>query len=249
MFYRAVAIFIVLFWLAMTGLLVHQELRPGDSTLREVPPAHVVKLVFMHHQTSTLNIYSDKLRLGQLVIIPELRDDGQSRDLKFQGDLQILIPGGKRERIAWRGRLEMDRLLTVKRFQLAVDTHTPTDLTSEITILPEKNLARYELRASNGTIERQDYTLDERGARAALEQAGIDASLLPISNKKQVSPSVEIKARQSTLVVPGGRMDTYLVTMESNGQTLLEFHVDQLGRVVQANTLLGYTLSPDATTP
>ena len=37
--------------------------------------------------------------------------------------------------------------------------------------------------------------------------------------------------------------------MESNGQTLLEFHVDQLGRIVQANTLLGYTLSPDATTP
>jgi len=60
---------------------------------------------------------------------------------------------------------------------------------------------------------------------------------------------VEIKARQSTLAVPGGRMDTYLVTMETNGQTLLECHVDQLGRIVQASTLLGYTLSPDSTTP
>jgi len=249
MFYRTVAIFIVLFWLAMTGLLVHQELRPGDSTLREVPPAHVVKLLFMHHQRSSLNIYSDKLRLGQLVLDPKVDDRGQSRDLEFSGDLQILVLGGKRERIGWRGVLEMDRLLAIKRFQLAVSTHTPTDLTSEITILPDKNLAHYELRASNGTVERQDYSLDERGARAALEQVGIDSSLLPISNKKQMAPSVEIKARQSTLAVPGGRMDTYLVTMETNGQTLLECHVDQLGRIVQASTLLGYTLSPDSTTP
>ncbi|MEI9896237.1 MAG: hypothetical protein WDN28_20830 [Chthoniobacter sp.] len=249
MFYRAIAIFIVLFWLAMTGLLVHQELRPGDSALREVPPAHVVKLVFMHHQTSTLNIYSDKLRLGQLIITPENRADGQTRDLKFQGDLQILIPGGKRERIAWKGVLEMDRLLTTKRFELAVDTHTPTDLTSSIVLVPAENVAHYELRSGQGTLEREDYTLDERGAMSALEQLGLDPSLLPISKKQLPTQSVEIKARQSTLAVPGGRMDTYLVTIETNGQTLLECHVDQLGRIVQATTLLGYTLSPDATTP
>jgi len=249
MFYRAVAIFIVLFWLAMTGLLVHQQLRPGDSALREIPASHVVKLLFMHHERSTLNIYSDKLRLGQLILEPVVNDDGQQRDLHFSGDLQVLALGGKRERIGWKGELNMDRLLAIKRFQLAVATHTPTDLVSEITVFPDKNLAHYELRASNGTVERQDYTLDERGARAALEQVGIDSSLLPGSNKKQIAPSVEIKARQSTLAVPGGRMDTYLVSVESNGQTLLEFHVDQLGRIVQANTLLGYTLSPDSTTP
>ena len=78
MFYRTVAIFIVLFWLTMTGLLVHQQVRPGDSALREVPPAHVVKLLFMHHQPSNLNIYSDKLRLGQLVIEPETRSRGRT---------------------------------------------------------------------------------------------------------------------------------------------------------------------------
>jgi hypothetical protein len=44
-------------------------------------------------------------------------------------------------------------------------------------------------------------------------------------------------------------MDTYLVTIESNGQTLLECHVDQLGRIVQATTLLGYSLSPEDITP
>src|SRR5260221_2769842 len=165
MLYRTVAIFIVLFWLTMTGLLVHRQIRPGDSALREVPPAHVVKLLFMHHQPSNLNIYSDKLRLGQLMINPTTGPQGQDRDLKFSGDLQILVPGGKRERIKWDGLLQMDKLLTIKRFQFAVDTHTPTDLTSEIVIVPAENIAHFKLSAPNGAVERQDYTLDERGAR------------------------------------------------------------------------------------
>jgi hypothetical protein len=251
MLYRTAAIFIVLFWLTMTGLLVHQELRPGDSALREVPPAHVVKLMFMHASTpsaSRLNIYSEKLRLGYLNITPQTGEHGQDRNLKFEGELQILIPGAKRERITWDGLLEMDKLLTIKQFRLAVHTQIPAELTSEIVIVPQENIAHYELRASNGTIERQDYTLDERGARSALEQVGFDASLLPIA-KRNVPSAVEVKARQSTLDVPGGRMDTYLITVESNGQTLIECHVDQLGRIVHANTLVGYTLSADAATP
>jgi hypothetical protein len=249
MLYRTVAIFIVLFWLTMTGLLVHQQIRPGDSALREVPPAHVVKLLFMHHYVSNLNIYSDKSRLGQLILTPDVGPKGQDRNFKFDGDLQIFVPRGKRARVKWNGRVEMDKLLAVKRFQMAVDTHTPTDLTSEIVIIPEEHIAHFKLSAPNGAVERQDFTLDERGARAALEQVGLDPALFPISTKQQAAMSLQIKARQSTLDVLGGRMDTYLVTVESNGQTLLECHVDQLGRIVRATTLLGYTLSADTTTP
>jgi hypothetical protein len=248
MLYRTIAIFIVLFWLTMTGLLVHQQLRPGDSALREVPPAHVVKLLFMRHQVSQLNIDSDKLPFGHLTIEPKIGDNGQERNLRFFGELRIPIPGAKPERIEWDGELQMDKFLVIKQFRLKVNARAPAALTSEITVVPKENIAHYELRASNGVIERQDYTLDERGARSALEQVGFDASLLPIA-KKNVASAVKIKARQSTLDVPGGSMDTYLLTVESNGQTLLECHVDQLGRIVRANTLLGYTLTADAVTP
>jgi hypothetical protein len=40
-------------------------------------------------------------------------------------------------------------------------------------------------------------------------------------------------------------MDTYLVTVESNGQTLLECHVDQLGRIVHVSTLVGFSLATE----
>ena len=250
MLYRVAAIFIVIFWLGMTALLVHQELRPGESALRELPAAHVVKLLFMHHERSTLNIYSDKMRLGQLIVDPLVTDNGQGRELSFHGDLQVPVPGkGKRERIYWEGRLVMDKLLNIQRVQLAVTSHTPTDLTSEIEIVPSENVAHYQLRTAGGAMERQDYTLDERGARSALEQVGIDPSMLPIAKKQSLGTSLEIKARQSNLTVPGGQMDTYKVTVAANGQTLMECHVDQLGRIVNATTLIGYSLAPDATTP
>ena len=147
--------------------------------------------------------------------------------------------------------------LTEARFEVAAgdrldvldQTHTPTDLTSAINIVPAEHVAHFELRAPNGAVERQDYTLDERGARTALEQVGVNPSLLPISTNLRAAESFQIKARQSTLAVHGGTMDTYLVTMESNGQTLLECHVDQLGRIVRATTLLGYKLAPEDVTP
>jgi hypothetical protein len=253
MIYRAVAVFIVLFWLIMTGLLIHQELRPGDSALREIPVSHVVKLIFMHRQDlqqhTPLIISSDKQRLGQVKLIPTIDPQTQDRNVELSGDLQFSVPGTRRERIGFRGLLNMDKLLNIKRFQLSVTTHIPTEMETFVEILPRDNLARYEVRAQGIIVDRQDFTLDEHGARAALDHAGIDPALLPISWKPQTAGEFSAKARLSSLPVTGGQMDTYLVTIESNGQTLLECHVDQLGRIVQATTLLGYTLSPEDITP
>jgi hypothetical protein len=204
----------------------------------------------MRQQVSSLNIYSEKLRLGRLVLTPKVGgDQGQTRDLKFEGDLQLLVPHGKRERIGWSGMLQMDKLLTIQRFEMKVETHTPSDLTSELVIVPEEKLAHFVLTMPNGAVERQNYTLDERGARAALEQLGLDPDLLPISAKSRSAAAFEVKARQSSIALHGETMDTYLVTVESNGQTLLECHVDPLGRIVRANTLLGYTFAPEDVTP
>ena len=249
MLYRTTAFFIVLFWLTMTALLVHQEVRPGDSALREIPVSHVVKLLLMHQQKSALSIYSDKLRLGQLQIEPSTDEQTQTRKIAFHGDLQIIVPGGKRERIGWKGDLEMDKYLTTRRFQVSVTNHAITDLTSQIEVLPAENIAHYELLSPNGTIEREDYTLDERGVRTALDQLGLDSSLFPIAQKQRAATAPTIKARLSSLPVHGENMDTYLITIESNGQTLLECHVDQLGHVVHVATLLGYTFSADDVTP
>jgi hypothetical protein len=51
-----------------------------------------------------------------------------------------------------------------------------------------------------------------------------------------------IRARQSSLRWHGERTDTYLVTIEQNGQMLVEAHFSQLGQMLLGKTVLGYTL-------
>ena len=246
--YRATAILIVIFWLTMTALLLRNEVKPADSALREVPAGHVVKLLLHHQQPSDLNIVSNKMRLGHLRIVPQPRKEGGLRTISFLGNLLFLIPGVDRQRVAWSGEVDMDKELAIHRFRLAVTVHEPEKVTSEIVIRPAEKIAHYELSTASGVLERQDYTLDEDGAREVMQQLGIDPALLPLKTAVGGAPPV-IKAQQSSLQVHGERMDTYLVTVEMNGQTWIECHVDQLGHVVRATTLLGYSLIADDMAP
>ncbi len=246
--YRAVSILIVIFWLTMTALLLRNEVKPGDSALREVPAGHVVKLLLHHQQASDLNIISDKTRLGRLLISPKtIKEDGL-RIIAFTGHLIFTVPGGDRQRVAWDGEVQMNKDLAIQVFRLGVTMTETEKLRSEIVVRPAENLAHYELSSANGVLERQDYTLDEKGARDVFRQLGIDPAMLPVAPLAHAKPPV-IKAQQSSIEIHGERMDTYLVTVESNGQTWLECHVDQLGHIVKATTLLGYTLMPEDVTP
>lgn len=247
MIYRTVATLVVAFWLTMTALLLRNEIRPGDSSLREVPVGHVVKLIFHHQQTSDLNITSDRLRLGRLRLMPTNNKEEGLRTMAFEGNLQVALPGAKRQRIAWRGEMEMDKALETQRFQLGLTLHEPAPLRTEIVVLPKQKIARYEVNTANSQ-ERQEFSLDEKGMREMLGQLGFDPSALTAASLPKASTPV-VKAQQSSIEIHGERIDTYLVTIESNGQTWLECHVSQLGQVLRATTLLGYTLTPDDITP
>lgn len=246
--YRAIYVLIVLFWLSMTALLLRNEITPGDSALREVPPGHVVKLILHHQQASDLNIVGDKTRLGHLHI--DSRSDKQNglHIFGFKGYLILNLPGAERQKFAWEGEMTLNKELTIQEFQLAVTMSDPESLQTKIVVVPRENVAHYELSTKKGVLEHQDYSLDERGAHDVLRQLGIDPSMLPVSPMPQSMP-IHVKAQQSSIDAHGERLDTYLVTVESNGQTWLECHVDQLGRIVRATTLLGYTLAPEDLTP
>lgn len=249
MLYRVFAAAIVLFWITMTGLLLRNEVRPGDSALRAVPVAHVVRMIFQHQQPSDLNIVSEKLRLGQIHLNPRLDPTTGLRLLGFKGHLSFAVPGARRQRVAWDGDLEMDKARAVQRFRLGFTVHEPAFLHSEIFAWPGENRARLEMRTKNGTLETREFSLDEEGAREVLEQFGFDPALLVPSQRPLATPAPRVTARQSTFTIHGERIETYRLTVEAGGQTWAECHVDQLGRIVHATTLLGYTLAPDDFTP
>lgn len=247
MLYRLVAILVVGFWLTMTALLLRNEVQPSGSSLREVPVEHVVKLILHHEQSSDLNIISDRMRLGRFRLQPHNVKEQGLRIIAFDGNLQFRVPGGPRQRVAWKGELEMNKDLETQRFRLGMTLFDPMEIRTEILILPLENVARYESRTPSG-VEHQEFSLDEQGARELFLHFGFDPKMLGTAQLPRVAPPI-IQARQSSMKIHGERIDTYLVTIESNGQTWLECHVSQLGQVLQAKTLLGYTLAPDDIIP
>lgn len=244
MLYRAVAIFIVVFWLTMTGLLLRQEFALGATALREVPVSHVVKLMFLHEQQSNLHLYNERQRVGQLVIHPKVRKEDETRQLDFSGSVLLAMPGLARQRVTWGGGLEMNRALEVRLAQLDFSFREPQGYAVKVIVEPELKRLRYETRSGDRPLERGEYALDEQGALTWLREQGIDPALIQRMHKAD-GPQPSIKAWQSSLQVQGHKLDTYRVALEHGGQTLLEFQVDHLGYILEAKTFLGYTAAPD----
>ena len=256
MLYRALAIFITVFWLTMIGLLIRKEAWPGDLALREVPVGHVVKLLLMHEQPSELKIYNGKMCLGSLRVHPHMHKGERTRVIEFSGDLHVLLPGPDRVRVQWDGELELEKTLATRRFDLGFSLRDPTQRHTaatprfQITVSPAENLLTWAVRNGDQLpAQLRTYTLDDAGLQRALRELD-DPLLVPFfqSQTRSLTPPT-VRAMQSTMLIHGERIDTYLVTIEQSGQTLLEFDVSQLGQILRAQTLIGYSLAPNDLAP
>jgi hypothetical protein len=255
MFTRIASILIIGFWLVMTGLLVHKEVRPGSAALREVPVEHVIKLLLMHGQASDLGIYNDKMRLGNLRIHPHLRTETRGRSIDFSGRLQVLFPGADRQRVEWAGTWDLEKNLATRHFELGLITREAAVVNApsyraRLTISPADNLLTWTMLNGDSALDKpRSYTLDEAGLQKVLGDIALDPTVLSmIQGQKRVMKPPVVRAQQSSMLIHGERIDTYLVTVEQSGQTLLEFDVSQLGTILRAKTL-GYSLAPDDLMP
>ena len=245
MLYRAFAALIVLFWLGMTALLIRNEVRPGESRLREIPVAHVLKLVFLHEQASSLDIRYEKALVGHLRIHPQVRREDDARVVRFAGDIAFVIPGMNRERIEWDGVVEMTRQLETRLVRIGLKSRAPNPYRAEITLDLVARTGRYQLRSEDRVVEDREYPLDGNSALTLLRELQVPPEMVAMMEAAGAAQPVEFSARQSTLELQGDQLDTSLVSIRQNGQTLLEVHISELGHVLRATTLLGYTLTPD----
>ena len=247
MFHRAATLLIILFWLTMTGLLVRNELTPEGSRMREVPVGHVLKLLFLHSQPSNVHISTETAPVGHLHLLPRIDETTALRVLDFSGSVQLRAGTPVRQRLEWDGLLYLDRTLGFRQLAFRFKLGEPTPLHGTIEVDAER--AHVALRTNAMTLSERDYTLDEKGARELLGELGVDPAMLAALRgaKSELQPALH--ARQSSLLLHGERVETYLLALEQSGQTLAEFHLSQLGQLLHARTAFGYTLAVDDFTP
>ncbi len=251
---------IAVFWLVMWGLLLRTELHPDGAALREVPIEHVVKLIFRHEEGSNLVVHGDGARLGQMQLVPRSKSENE-HSIDCTGGLQLRMPNGGRERISWKGTVDLDAAFSLQMLHLmlvtsplgaeggnkAEDAKAPVAPTTtvDITVNPLEKTASYVWKNGNIVLDEQTFELNEAGVRQLAQHLGIDPGLIQSAPISHSPGSMHVTAHQSSLLVRNEKVETYRVDVEQNGQTMLELQISQLGMILQAKTIVGWTLESE----
>ena len=250
MLHRLVATCIIAFWVAMTSLLVIQQMYPETANINAVPMPFVGKLVFQHQQSSDLNIYDKEKDVGYMHLQPRVDTATGARFLELSGNIVYTLPGAGGKRIAWSGNIEMDSAFNTKHIHLSLSLQGPGEQLV-LNITPATKTVHYTVRSAKVIVDENTITLDEKGIASLLTQAGISPALLAQvsgSNAAQFAP--EFSAQQSSVSINGETASTFLLTMKVGGQPLIEAHLSQLGQVIKAAVpAFGYHLAPHNVRP
>jgi hypothetical protein len=117
--------------------------------------------------------------------------------------------------------------------------------TLQFSIEPRENRGHYAVSFGEEPAMASDFTLDEAGLNKLLGQWGLDPQVVKGFSPGGMKMAPEITARMTKLVIRNEQLETYLVTVSNQGQTLLEMHVSQLGQILQAKTLIGWELATE----
>jgi len=238
---------IFLFWATMLALLIRSEIIPEETALSEVPVEIVLKQFFHPDQASDLFIYSDGSRVGHLHLKPKQDDETKMRTLDFNGNLQLDLPEGARERASWEGKMELSKRFELQSFHVkfavrdaAVKELRPTKV--DLTLLASEKKGSYRYQDGDRVVADGSFTLDEKGLEQLLDNWGIPPELHhQISLSKGVAPT--ITCRVIRMKIHEAETEGYLVTVAGNGQTLLELRLSQLGQIIDGTTPFGWTLN------
>ena len=242
MLQRLAAFVIIVFWFAMTLLLVRNEISPDASRVREVLITHVLKMLYLHEQPSDLTIYNGPTAIGSVRLHPRIDRDGETRVLDFSGELQLKLGPEQRTRFSWVGLLDMTPAYDIKRSKWTATILDPGYLRAEIETPAGSKTTRFTLRTREHVIDEGEIPNDQGALSGIAKQMNLGANLDALVKQGGTQTPPVIHARQSSLRWRGEKTDTFLITIEQNGQTLIEAHISQLGQVLQATTVLGYTL-------
>ncbi len=245
MLHRITVMFIIGFWVAMTGLLVLREIYPDATRLNTIPVAHVGRVLFQHEHSSDLAIRDKTKEVGYVHLQPRTNAETGERKLEFHGNIGLAVLGVGKQRISWKGDVVFDKAFGVAALSLTISTYEPAQQL-KLELDPATNVAKYEISIQGTKLEGGSFTMDNKGVASLLERAGIPAGLFQqLIAKQSAMPEPEFSARQSTLTMSGETISTFVVTATVGGQTLLEGHITQLGQILKAQApALGYKLLP-----
>lgn len=256
---RVFSALIVVFWLVMMALLIKLEWKPDESNLLVVPPEHVLKLMFLHDQVSELSILDNGKPIGNVMLHPQTDPATGNRTLILTGGFSYLPQGAKRkQRLSWESNIVMDHTYGAKTFEFTATIPSPATRV-HVVLDPINKRGDYDIQQGKAAPLKSSVPLTEEGVMSLLrDELGYDPSAMlqgtpfgglgsPGSMAGMHAPV--LTAKQTQLSIRKEKVAAYLLTFKQGETTLAEIYVSQLGQVLLAKSIFGYSLATEDTLP
>ena len=220
----------------MSSLLIRLEIAPEKSNIFDVPPAHVLHTIFTHGQPSSLRVVENNLPIGTLWLQPH--EEPGRRAMQCSGNLWMRLPMLTRQRVSWSGNVEFGDDMNPRELHCELILRDPA---CRVDVHLDEQRLHYEIWQANKLTTAADMGLDAARLAEALRSAGIDPSLF--ANLPHARSAPDVTARQTEMLFHGEKITVFKMTVRQGESTLAEFSISQLGQILEATTLFGYSLS------
>ena len=258
MFYRALVVGILLFWLWTTSALLRMEWNPGANRPTEVPISYLWKLIFLHEESSDLAIYNRQQRLGNLHLQPHRQVANPTAEGEYVcritaiGGFSMDLPGTSRQNVVVHGSLELDEHNAVQMVELSAVVHEPKQATPGWTLVldgqPNTGQWHYSIRQGNDVLREQTGTMSQLLAVPELRSLGIDPAGFAAAQQQQMT-RMNVTARRDKLRVNDDDIDTYVVDLKDANGFECTIHLNQLGQILAVKSFTGIELLDNALAP
>ena len=257
MYYRALVLGIVLFWLWTTAALVRTQWAPGISLPTEVPTAYLWKLLFLHEESSDLVLYNGQQRLGSFHVQPRQTagvgsSNTPSRRITAIGGFTVDLPGAARQNFVVHGLVEFGDGDKVQRLELSIVVHEPKQSVPAWTLVldgqPTTGRWHYSVRQRDLLVREQTGTMAELLDLPELRSVGIDPVGIAKLQQEQLA-HVTVTAHRDKLRINEDDVDTYAVVLKDANGLEATIYLSQLGQILAVKTFTSFELLDATLTP
>jgi len=234
------------FWITMTTLLVRMQIAPRDSSLSQIPPVHILRVMFEHEQSSDLNVSSGGLRYGSIVVRPSIDPESGQRLLFYGGSTLLRASYLPHDRLSLEGQLTLDPKLQIRAASGSLSLREGKMKIGYTYDQTQKTFA-YSLEEDARIVRSETVVLDRPGLDDLLRSVDIDPAIVDSTVASASAPT--LTAHYSKFKYREEQVDAYCLVLKRENTTLAEIFVSQLGQILLVKTPFGLQLAPNELLP
>ena len=255
MWFRFLALGILIFWGIMTSLLIRAVYFPEFERLPKVDPEHVLELFIDNREVAQLYIFKGTEVVGDIMMTPRHLPGTGGAEIGFAAAGVVELPNLPRQKLNWRGKLHLGPL--PKRRLTAIDIGVrfsdpavsvllhidPVSMDFYYTVMQGGVVVSDSV--SEGGVVVSDSRTDPSAVGVAQMQLMMAAWGIEFGGREE-GERAKLEARQGAIEIAGHRAGAYFMRLGIPGAGEVNLTFSEAGELLELFTPLGYEILAEA---